>query len=521
VRVLANADLPRLTGLLIHELLARGDPELLTSDALFALAESPLLARLETLNIVGRWIDDDGLRALAASPRLAGLRSLVICPRRDSWTGLRALVESPHLSGLSGLDISWQELGPGLAELLARPDVLPSLNRLAIAFPDPAEREALARRFADGLIVEEEETAGEMDGGLRTHRLALAGGGWDNRLFGRARLEVIPSRLTRVRTAALGVQSSAKDPAMPRPVAILGAPSSIGIRPYDESDEARHIDLGPGVLRELGLVARLDAADLGDVLPPPYRDFIRPPGRARNEKGVVRYSRSLADRVVGSLDGGRFVVVLGGDCSIVLGCLLGAGRRAGRIGLAYIDAHADFATPEESQTGSVASMCLALAVGHGDSPLARLAGPAPLVRGEDVALIGRRDESEPTYGHAALGVSGILDLPGAAFPPGGGAAIASGALTRIGRPEVSGFWIHVDADVLNPQAMPAVDSPEPGGPGIDELAAILAPLVDHPKALGMHITLYDPSLDLDRSCARRLVALFESLLERRSAGGGP
>ena len=167
---------------------------------------------------------------------------------------------------------------------------------------------------------------------------------------------------------------------MHRPVAILGAPSSIGIRPDDQSGQPQSVDRAPGVLRELGLVARLDALDLGDVVPPPYQDFTRPPGRARNEAGVATYSRSLADRVATGIDDGRFVVVLGGDCSIVLGCLLGAGRRAGQVGLAYVDAHADFATPEESQTGSVASMCLALAVGHGDSPLARLAGPTPIVR---------------------------------------------------------------------------------------------------------------------------------------------
>ena len=64
----------------------------------------------------------------------------------------------------------------------------------------------------------------------------------------------------------------------------------------------------------------------------------------------------------------------------MLGTLLGAAGRAGRIGLACIDGHADFATPDESQTGSAASMCLALAVGRGNSPLARLAGPTPLVR---------------------------------------------------------------------------------------------------------------------------------------------
>ena len=64
--------------------------------------------------------------------------------------------------------------------------------------------------------------------------------------------------------------------------------------------------------------------------------------------------------------------------------------------------------------------------------------------------------------------------------------------------------------------MLAVGSPEPGGAGIGELAALLAPLVEHPRALGMHLTLYDPSLDPDRSCALRLVALLETLLGRRS-----
>jgi len=198
---------------------------------------------------------------------------------------------------------------------------------------------------------------------------------------------------------------------MDRPISIIGAPSSIGIRPYDTSGEMRHLDRAPGVLRELGLVARLGASDFGDVLPPPYRDFTRPLGRARNEAGVQQYSYALADRVEAGSADGRFALVLGRDCSIILGSLLGAGRQAGGIGLAYIDGHADFATPEESLTGSVASMCLALAVGRGDSNLARLAGSKVLAHVEDVALIGRRDEQEPSYGHAALGISGILDLP--------------------------------------------------------------------------------------------------------------
>ena len=167
-----------------------------------------------------------------------------------------------------------------------------------------------------------------------------------------------------------------------RHVAVLGAPSSIGLRPHDETGAPQEVNRAPETLRDLGLIELLDATDLGDVLPPPYEDFERPPGKARNEAGVAAYSRSLADPVAAGIDDDRFLVVIGGDCSIVLGCLLGADRARrgagsdpGRIGLVYVDGHADFASPEESMTGSVASMGLALAVGRGDTPLARLAGP--------------------------------------------------------------------------------------------------------------------------------------------------
>jgi arginase len=305
-----------------------------------------------------------------------------------------------------------------------------------------------------------------------------------------------------------------------RPIAFVGAASSLGIRPYDGTREARHVDRTAGVLRDLGLLDRLAAVDLGDVMGSPYRDFLRPPGRVRNEHEVAQYSRLLADRVAAAVAGDRFAIVVGGDCSVVLGALLGVSRHANRIGLAYVDAHADFGTPEESRTGSAASMCLALAVGRGQSPLLSLAGSKPLVRPEDVVLIGRRDVGQTYYGHSALNTSGILDLPGAFVAEKRGAATAAAALERLGRSALDGFWIHVDADILDPSVMPAVDSPEPGGLSVGELAALVAPLAHHPRALGMEITIYDPALDPDRSCATRLVGLLERSLCHKVAQGG-
>lgn len=300
--------------------------------------------------------------------------------------------------------------------------------------------------------------------------------------------------------------------ALDRPIALLGAPSSIGIRPYDDG-AVRQLDRAPGVLRELRLAARLGAEDLGDVPPPRYVDVVRPPGRTRNEAGVVEYSRALAERIAATPAKGRFTLLLGGDCSIVLGALLGVRQGTGTtVGLAYVDGHADFATPPESRTGSAASMCLAQAVGRGDTPLARLAANGPLVDPRNVALIGRHDEAKPWYEQDALRNSEILDIPAAALKARGAGAAAGAALDRLGRPDLGGFWIHLDVDVLTSAVMPAVDSPDPRGLETDTLVDLLRPMVHHPRALGLELTIYDPGLDPDRACAARLVALFEDLL---------
>jgi arginase len=289
---------------------------------------------------------------------------------------------------------------------------------------------------------------------------------------------------------------------------LIGAPSAIGLRPYDGGG-ARHVDLTPGVLREHGVVARLNARDLGDVIPPArYQDMTKPAGRGRNEEDVAAYSRALAEQIAAATRTGDFVVLLGGDCSILLGALLGL-EAAGKApaGLVYIDAHSDFATLDESQSGSACSMNLALAVGRATTPLSRLGGDKPLVRAENVVHIGSRDAGEP-YGNHALSPSGILNLPDPALREQGCRAIAGRALERVSN-VTGGFWIHVDVDVLDPTLMPAVDTPQPGGLTFAQLAELLSPLVSHPRALGLQLAIYDPALD-NGSGAKHLVDLLEA-----------
>jgi arginase len=295
-------------------------------------------------------------------------------------------------------------------------------------------------------------------------------------------------------------------------LAVLGAPSAIGLVP-DPMGQPRRLDLAPGALRARRIIQRLAAEDLGDVLPPPrYVDLQRPPGRCRNEQDIAAFSRQLANRVAQCRRARQFVLLLGGDCSIVLGAVLGLRSvDAEPPGLVYIDAHADFATLDESPSGSACSMALALAVGREEQRLARLRENGGLVSGERVAHIGRREDASTTYGDAALEPCDVLDLPMSEVAGRGAAEVAEDAIRRV-RQGTSGFWVHFDVDALDPSVMPATGDPAPGGLNFDQARWLLGTLVRDPAALGLQVTLYDPTLDRNGEAAGDLVAMLERAL---------
>jgi arginase len=144
--------------------------------------------------------------------------------------------------------------------------------------------------------------------------------------------------------------------------------------------------------------------------------------------------------------------------------------------------------------------------------VAHFGGAVPLVEAERTAIIGRRGE-RAAHGSDQLAAASILDIPASELDTAIDLTNAGNrALDRVAAQGVRGFWIHVDADVLNPVAMPAVGSPEPGGPMPHQLLDLLAPLIADPRAIGLSLSIYDPALDPDRSGARQIVNLLTALL---------
>jgi len=225
-----------------------------------------------------------------------------------------------------------------------------------------------------------------------------------------------------------------------------------------------------------------------------------------NPAAIRDFSQRLADALVSVLDRGRFPVVLGGDCNILIGDML-ALRRRGRYGLFFLDGHADFYQPEASPTGAVSDMELAIVTGHGPAVLSDIEGRRPLVREEDVVVFGYRDgEEAASYGSPDVRDTAMEVYDLATVQALGAEAATAQALDRfLGHSKVGGFWIHLDADILDDAIMPAVDYRLPGGLGAAELSMILRALLESDKAVGIEITVFNPALDRDGSIARRFV----------------
>ena len=282
---------------------------------------------------------------------------------------------------------------------------------------------------------------------------------------------------------------------------IIEAPSILGLRPTG-------VQYLPEAFKAAGLMSGLRAEYGGQVSPLSYSSERDKLTLLLNPDSIREFSLQLADAVAFVLHNKRFPLVLGGDCSILIGSLL-ALRRLGTYGLFFIDGHADFYQPQASPTGEVADMDLAIVSGRGPTILTNIEGLKPLVRDPDIIVFGYRDaEQAASYGSPDVRDTNmhVFDLSYVRkFDTV--AAAACQAVDVLENNELDGFWIHLDADVLDDSIMPAVDY-RLGGGGLSfsELSELLKTLVASEAAVGMDITIFNPLLDFDRSITRRFVS---------------
>jgi arginase len=295
--------------------------------------------------------------------------------------------------------------------------------------------------------------------------------------------------------------------------AVVEAPSVLGLFP-------RGVEHLPRALLDAGLAEAVEARYAGRVSPPPYDPRRDPATGLLNPAALRDYARDLADATAAVLDAGDVPIVLGGDCSILLGTLL-ALRRRGRFGLLFVDGHADFYQPEAEPNGEAASMDLALATGRGPDIVADLEGRRPLVLDTDVVHFARRDAEEAAgAGSQRIEDTEITVIDLVDVRRRGVQRAAQDAIEALRRPDLEGFWVHLDCDVLDDAVMPAVDYRLPGGLSWGELETVLQVAVDSGRAVGLEVTIFNPALDRNGSIAREVVGCLARSIAGRWPPGG-
>ena len=263
----------------------------------------------------------------------------------------------------------------------------------------------------------------------------------------------------------------------------------------------------PGVLRGQGVVERLGARDLGDLvvmLGPAVRDADT--GIVGSDS-VLDLTRTVRAATADALDADGTLVILGGCCTLAVGAIAGVRDRFPDAGLVYLDGHLDLYDGRTSPGGEAADMPLAVALGVGPQAWVDVVGGAAIVAPSDVALLGFRDREEAaSYGSVTPGdMPGMTAIDGPEVHARGARAVAEDAIGAVG----SGrrFFVFIDVDVLDPSEL-VVDAPVPDGLRWEQLTEMAGRLVGDPACLGIALACYNPDLDPDGSGARRVVSFL-------------
>jgi arginase len=289
--------------------------------------------------------------------------------------------------------------------------------------------------------------------------------------------------------------------------------SLIGV-PTNSVGKRSGVANAPAALRSVGLADALGSLfhvwDEGNV------SFSVPTTERDAGSGIIAYG-SLASMIHGvrtsvsyALQEGRFPLVIGGDCPVLLGCLAASHP----TGLLFVDGHEDAYPAHQSPTGEAADMELGFALGLEVPDLIREAiGSVPLIDPSQVCMLGPRDKRVLKKTNTRSLDDGRIEFyDDNALRKGNIEAVAGRAVRHL-TPKVKRLWLHVDLDVLSTRSLPAVDYRQPGGLSWSQLERLTSAILSSSgNVAGMNVTIYNPDMDPDKRFARRIVRYLQTVL---------
>ena len=295
----------------------------------------------------------------------------------------------------------------------------------------------------------------------------------------------------------------------------------IGV-PIDLGADRRGVDMGPSAIRYAHLHQKLEELgytlnDRGNIEVPIQETCSITDSRLKYMDCIIPMARRVSGAVATSIQGGRFPLVLGGDHSLSAGSIRGAAKHK-KLGVIWVDAHADFNTAETTPSGNIHGMPLAALCGLGDPRLVCLGEDetAPALDPRRVAVIGARDldpGEKRNLREADVMVQSMEQIDRI-----GMVAALEKAIDRVSR-DVDGIYLSLDMDALDPRHAPGVGTPVPGGLTYREAHLACEVVAETGRLIGMDLVEVNPILDVQNQTAILAVEFIRSALGSRIWGG--
>jgi arginase len=301
---------------------------------------------------------------------------------------------------------------------------------------------------------------------------------------------------------------------MDKKVRIIGVPMDLGAG-------RRGVDMGPSAIRIAGLNQGItwlgyDVTDAGNVHVHPPEAVSQTNMRARYLPEIAAASEELAVMVETALEEGALPVILGGDHSIAIGSVAGLAsfhrKRHERIGIIWLDAHADTNTPDTTPSGNIHGMPLAVLLGHGAKELTHIAGFAPKVLPENTVIVGARsiDPGE----RELLKTLNVRVYTMTEMDERGMSAVVKEAV-EIASHNTAGIHVTMDMDFIDPFYAPGVGTPERGGTTYRESHLAMEKIADSGRVLSVELTEVNPLYDTANQTAQLAVEMILSALGKK------
>lgn len=309
-------------------------------------------------------------------------------------------------------------------------------------------------------------------------------------------------------------QKTGFDYIVPKKIRILGVPLDLG-------QSRRGVDMGPSAVRVAGLEARLEAIghiveDGGNMSVAIAEQKKEGDPRAKYLKEITATCTRHAEMVLKTLEAGKVPLVLGGDHSVAAGTVAGVAefyrKQNQKIGLIWIDAHADINTPETSPSGNVHGMPLAAVLGLGPPELSNIFNFSPKVQPENCVLVGVRDV-DPRE-RANIRETGIEVYTMRDIDERGMRAVIEEALRAAGR-GTAGYHVSLDMDWIDPEDAPGVGTPVRGGASYREGHLAMEIIADHGRMTSFEIVEVNPVIDEHNRTADLAVELTLSAFGKK------